>query len=58
MERQRRIMDNVEKSSLFYYLTSLSISLAKMTGDKEYAEQTRKTASNILDTILKKEDDD
>jgi hypothetical protein len=51
-------MDNVEKSSLFYYLASLSISLAKMTGDKEYAEQTRKTASNILDTILKKEADD
>jgi hypothetical protein len=51
-------MDNVEKSSFFYYLASLSISLAKMTGDEEYAKQTRKTASNILDTILKKEADD
>lgn len=47
-------MDEVEKSSLFYYLSSISISLAKLTGDEDYAKETHKTASNILDTILRK----
>lgn len=51
-------MDDAEKASLFYYLASLSTSLAKITGDKEYAEETRRTASKILDTLMKRYEDD
>ena len=46
-------MEDAEKASLFYYLASISTSLAKITGDKKYAEETKKTASRILDTVLK-----
>lgn len=51
-------MDEEEKAALFYYLTSLTISLSKITGDKEYAEETKKTAGGILSALTKRYEDD
>ena len=47
-------MDETEKASLFYYLSSIAVSLSKLTEDEEYAKETHKTAASILDTLLNK----
>lgn len=47
-------MDEVDKAALCYYLSSISVSLAKLTGEEDYSKETHKTASSILDTMLKK----
>ena len=51
-------MDDVEKASMLYCLASMSVSLAMMTGDGDYAMETRKTVTKFLEALSMRHEDD
>lgn len=44
-------MDNVEKSVLFWMLSSMAASLAFSTGDTEYYRETREKLDELMDKL-------